>query len=440
MNELQIALSQEVLDEGPDYEKATFGLLEIKAQDQILTAATRAEDNGNRWVSGPYVSGYHLAEWLVWNWWRLRWEPPLPRGTASYDWNMSHRMPNIGEGYFWPNITIESDGLHCDLASRGSDPSDSPYFFYNGADLATIPANDFESAVDLFVACIMDRLRGEGIRGTNLQTLWDDLAFERKDPESARYRRIEAMLGFDPDEAKEEMIEGYIRDKDQLGENSLEELAAATFRHMVSALQIANDTKSLGYELNVADGIHVTGSIHEQWGLRPAWRVGVATATAVRQEAGFTDEPISDQKLAGLAGISESSLISRQCSNRLSWVMRQDATRSRAVFGSSWHTNRRFALARLIGDRLFGERGFTVEEPLTPATRSFSYRQKAQRAFAAELLSPWELVEGMLSNDYSKENQKKVAAHFVVSEMAISTSVVNRTGIGREELQRWMTT
>ena len=434
MNELQIDLTPEFLDEGPDYERGAFGLLEIKAGGQLLTAAIRVTDDERHWDSGPYVSGYHLAEWLVWNWWRLRWEPRSPSNRPSYDWDMSHCMPAIGEGYFWPNITISSDGFQCDLASERSNPSDSPFFYYIGAPAITVPATDFESAVDRFALLVLEQLGSNGVYNTNLQTLWEDLDSERTDPEVARFRRIEALMGFDPDEVGEECIEQWLKDKDALGENALDELAAATVQHMVSARQISDITKSFGFDVNIDDAFRLGHRIPMQWGQPAAWSIGVTAASAVRQQTGLADQPIDDQKLAELAGISATSLTSEQSTNRLSWVLRQRSNHYRAVFRSPWKTNRRFDLARLIGDRLFSENDFTAGEPLVPATRSYSYRQKAQRAFAAELLSPWEIVKAMLNNDYSQENQEQVADYFAVSQVTISTLVANHEGIGREYL------
>ena len=92
---------------------------------------------------------------------------------------------------------------------------------------------------------------------------------------------------------------------------------------------------------------------------------------------------------------------------------------------------RRFELARLLGDRLLGD----VADSLLPATRSTTYRQKAQRAFAAELLSPFAQVLGMLDGDFSAENQQEVAEHFKVSELTIRTQLVNHRILDRDELE-----
>lgn len=88
---------------------------------------------------------------------------------------------------------------------------------------------------------------------------------------------------------------------------------------------------------------------------------------------------------------------------------------------STWETGRRFELARLIGDRLFGG-----ARRLFPATQAYSYRQKAQRAFAAELLSPFDGVNEILGSDDSDEKQDDAAQHYQVSAMTIRTLLVNK--------------
>ena len=79
----------------------------------------------------------------------------------------------------------------------------------------------------------------------------------------------------------------------------------------------------------------------------------------------------------------------------LSFVLDRNAREARMVLRSRWQTGRRFDLARLIGDRVIVSGG-----ALHPATRTYTYRQKAQRSFAAELLSPFEAVDDMLAGDY----------------------------------------
>ena len=115
------------------------------------------------------------------------------------------------------------------------------------------------------------------------------------------------------------------------------------------------------------------------------------------------------------------------CSDELSFIIAGDGNRSRLALRPKWETGRRFDLARLIGDRLVDG-----VERLLPATRAHSYRQKAQRAFAAELLCPYDAVDDMLDIDISEERQTEVAEHFQVSPLAIRTLLVNKGRIARD--------
>ena len=90
-------------------------------------------------------------------------------------------------------------------------------------------------------------------------------------------------------------------------------------------------------------------------------------------------------------------------------------------------TGRRFALARVLGDRLINREG-----ALHAATHAYTYRQKAQRSFAAELLAPFEAVEDMLRGDYSDDRQQDVADHFQVSPMVVNTLLKNHSRIERD--------
>ena len=101
-------------------------------------------------------------------------------------------------------------------------------------------------------------------------------------------------------------------------------------------------------------------------------------------------------------------------------------------YGRRWETGRRFDLARLLADRLC--MNDLDDEPLHPATQSYTYRQKVQRAFAIELLAPIAAVDDFLDGDTSEEKQKDAAGHFNVSEQAMYSPCSSTIGrISREE-------
>ena len=428
-SELQIKLFPESLDEGPAYERAAFGQLVISAGDQLLTALVETDGDSHTYARGPYTSGYHLAEWLAWNWWRLRWEPrSSPLRPPAFEWDIAHRMSDVGEGYRWPNITFSCDGFQCELTSQRSHEAEASDFSYIGAQPVSIPAMEFERAVDDFVAFILCRLQDAGIPDTNLHAAWDDLADERTDPDRARSRRIEALLGFEPDQADDQQIEQCLRDSDILGSNALDEITTGAANNILSACQIKSVTSSAGFDMNTNDAIRLDCPPDMEWGQIAAWRVGVAAARSLRTKVGLPDLPIASPYLADMAGTSVDTIKENQCTNSMSWMLHQSDKQLRVALRQSRKTARRFDLARLIGDRLFSESTFIPSEALSPATRSYSYRQKAQRAFAAELLSPWEAVRSMLEDDHSQENQEQVADYFGVSPLTISTLLMNNEG------------
>ena len=86
----EITAGWEALDTGSDEERACFAAVGIRAHSIWLTEGHDAIVNRLR--QAPYLSAYDLAEWLAWNWWRLRWEP---RSMAE-GWDFSHRMASIG--------------------------------------------------------------------------------------------------------------------------------------------------------------------------------------------------------------------------------------------------------------------------------------------------------------------------------------------------------
>ena len=433
MSELQISVLPTAGD-GPDYEKATFGLLEIAADGKALTHGFRTDADGRSYARGPYVPGYYLAEWLAWNWWRLRWEPRPQQRPYPLQWRLAHQLAAVGEGYLWPNITIASDGFRCRLTAMEAQERNARPFEYLGAPPVTVPATEFEQAVDDFICRILQFLADAGVSNTDLQKHWADLSDERSDAEFARFRRFEALLGFDPDEADEGYVESRLGDAGSIGRNALDELAIGAGSGLMSAQEIAAVTHNAGFDGDPANALQLPQPMAMLWGTTTAWQIGVAAASAVRSYAGSGYGPVNNRVLADWAGLSEEVFTSALRTDTMSWLYQTNPHQCRVVVRSPHPIGRRFDVARLLGDRLFNRNGLANGEFLMPATRSYSYRQQYQRAFAAELLSPWDAVQDMLGDDYSDENQEYAARYFDVSEMTISTHIANHTGVGREHL------
>ncbi len=424
---LTLKLVPHPLDRGAPEERATFGALEMRANGRCLTEGV-APHCSNELLPGPYVSGYHMAEWLMWNWWRLLWESP-PANEPSREWMFSHCLSSIGEGYVWPNIVISSDGFRAIAASTPTvDAAPGLYRYVGAPAFEVIAAEDMEAGIRHFAHSVLERLHAANLSDTNLHRLWRDVDQAGGDAQTARLRRFEARLGHDPDEADEAVVRVSFEAAKNLGANALEELAAdsgprgaATVPTMKTMADSANDS---GFDAQPQDAVklHQRGGI-PAWSTVAAWRVGVAAARALRKQEALNGEAIDNNRLSKLFGTTKTALEQgNKHTQRLSFML-TDGGRSRLALRSKWETGRRFDLARLLGDHLLA-----AGEPLLPATGAYTYRQKAQRAFAAELLCPYEAVVEFLGADRSEERCNEAAALFNVSPWTIGALLVNNEG------------
>ena len=288
---------------------------------------------------------------------------------------------------------------------------------------------------------ILSRLEDNGLRETNLHRLWSDLTTERESGELTRYRRLEALLGFDPDDADENAIGCRLDDAARLGEAALGELAAdATLDEdplgsMAWSREIFDVAGQRGFDVCPNDAIELfnTENIPPPGAVK-AWRLGQEVAREVRLQENLDGQRISNDRLAQFAGTVSAAISGTQrCSQNFSFALERQEMPARISLRSKRVTGRRFELARLVGDRLVSIQINQSCENLFPATRSYSYRQKMQRAFAAELLSPFAAVDEMAAGDYSEEKQNEIATHFKVSPMTIQTQLVNNGRLWLED-------
>lgn len=411
-------------------ERATIGRLKILANSYCATEGMDLHQNTPE--EGPLVAGYPLAEWLAWNWWRLRWEA-APAGRSpdhgpSDTWLMSHALGNVGSGYCWPDISLSSDGFLTQLTWRPWNDLSHATFRYFGPDrTAIMQASSFEQAVDEFISATLDRLREAGVPPENLEILWEELREERDNEQSTRFRRMEARIGADPDEREEDEITALLSRAEALGEAAFEEIAGDPIVQTRDNGKLLTDrciedfAAEVGFDTKPSDAVRLDEP-HPRtlWGTELAWKVGVEAARALRSQEGLGLEPVENARLCQLGAVAEEALQPISTSKAIACFMLDDVGNgAKAVFRSANATGRRFELARLIGDRVIVDDG-----RLFPATMTGSYRQKTQRAFAAELLCPWEAAEPMLEEAESEDDAiDDVASHFGVSPLLLHNRI-----------------
>ncbi|HMT13792.1 MAG TPA: hypothetical protein PKE19_03485 [Aestuariivirga sp.] len=425
---LTIRVAWEHLAKGLPEERATFAALGISFNNLSLT---EAEDGlANRLRQDVYLSGYRLGEWLAWNWWRLRWEPR----KDSLGWAMAHRMASIGGGYIWPNITIFSDGERVVLNAQPTSKKPSEPLRYIAQTAAIVSASEFESEVDLFLNQTIERLRSENIEKTNLDAICHELREERRDPELAKRRKLEALLGRDVDEANQADLDQLLADATRLGEDAVGELAAQNpedARPLTSG-DLASIAISHGFDFNPADAIQLESkaALALPSGVA-AWERGVAAAKALRKQLNIGAAPISNDRLSEMVGVSKKVISSATHSGEFPFTLESEPRKGKISIRSKYETGRRFALCRLLGDRI----AYTTTDKLRPATSAYTYRQKIQRAFAGEFLCPFKALQDMLHGDLSDDQFDEAADYFNVSNRTIRTLLVNNGLLERDNLE-----
>ena len=215
--QLDFSLEPESLRDGSAEERASFGRLSIIVNGRTMTEGVALDSNELQ--PGPYVSGYHLAEWFVRNWWRLAHEPSLaddPDDTTM-GWDFAHWMSTIGEGYVWPNIQLVSDGFQVSVVSfRSEDPYAKAFRYVGAGSSEQVSLECLQGAARTLIDDVLYMLDEAHTGNTELHRLWPALRADIDRPGVSVRRRIEAMLGFDPDEAGA----GTIRERVSDTENS----------------------------------------------------------------------------------------------------------------------------------------------------------------------------------------------------------------------------
>ncbi len=435
MADFQIKISPKSFSDGrieeSAEERATQGLIAVEAGGTCLSECF--DDPSRVRQDGPVVPTHHLAEWLLENWWRLRYEPQVSNPDANYWWQ-SHNFTGIGEGYLWPDITITSDGRLTVIRSVPSVVTHTSHFGYFGSPRPVIlPWSSVERGIDGFVENVMELLSTKGLRNTNLDVLWADISAERENIALGRLRRFEALLGAYPDEFPEKELRIRLADSAALGDEAVDELAAAASGRGVDSMLTAEDIRDMsnghGAEMRISDALALNDRLSTDCSQdKSAAEVGVSAAREVRIQAQLGDEKMDDRRLAEIAGVSVRDIDKWTRDQPISFTLSNGGDNTRMVLRGAYHENRRFNLARLVGDRMMWK-----ESLMRPSTDAKTYRQKAQRAFASELLAPIDAVVDRMNEDYSDEKIEDVARQFGVSNMVIDRSLKNNRVVDRDD-------
>ncbi len=345
----------------------------------------------------------------------------------------------MGYGYVWPDLSFSSDCQTIRVKAEPTAKRAAEPIRYLNRFVRAVAIADFEQGAADFIAGTLARLSDVGKGSSDLAELWTEIGEERRNPELARWRILEAIMGYDPDEAPEGLVDGLQEQAKRYGDGAMRELAAAvkdeTLANLEGLWAAARDGGATAAVPNCAairEGIitFVDAAV-------PPWQRSAQAAQRAREVWGL-EVPIATDRLAELFQVSPKQLVEprHRVHTALAAGFRDDDQPDlfRIGWNSNHPTSRRFTLARLVGDHI----ATPEQESLLPGTRAGTSRQKFQRAFAQELLCPLaDLKEFIAPGIPDDEDIAAAAEHFSVSPFTVQNILVNKRVVDREVYEGW---
>lgn len=416
----------------PAAEERDSAQMNIRVGDHVLTQLADVRTNALR----DYLraSAVTLALWFADNWWRLRWESLPDNRRPSADWRLRHELTSAPGGTTWPPLMIYGTGARVVLSPIfGANLSSGPVRYLDLNVVHALDGRNYEAGLDVFFEDVLNKC-AKAQDGGALGLLIAELRDERGDPEQSAWRRLEARLGYDADDAPPELIESLAELENDLGEGAIEEAATAAPGRKASLILNkaieASQASSIELDLSIAEEVPL--DILTPGGI--PWRLGEEAARALRMRVGLPAGPLPNADLAQLLTASWSILKTAPATaQRLPYAARlhtNDRT-SRAALQTKAAIDRRFELARIIGDEVWAR-----QDRFGVIGRAKTERQKFQRAFAQSLLCPFSDLRRHVDIASPTEEQISHAARvFEVRPSVIQTLLVNKGVLPRETLE-----
>ncbi|MEW6072581.1 MAG: hypothetical protein AB1726_08320 [Planctomycetota bacterium] len=407
-------------------EAATYGTLGIRLG---AVSITEVHDDAARTTRKVIrVSAYPLALWLASGWWRLRWEGP----RRDTDWMLSHQLAGAGGGYVWPHVTFVSDGelIHVEVQRRARTEWE-PVSYLNDM-RTTVSASHFEAEVGAFIDTVLARLAEIGHQNTALSKLWSTVQSERRDMRVAASRRLEALLGFDAEEAPAELLSAYARGAETFGAEAVAEFAATAANGTVPDWEALSKALDDGVAVRIRE-FQDSRSMASRAvrNLSYPWQRGEAAARAVREVIATPGGPLTNEMMRDWMGADPAKEGTTFAAAAVARREQPDAPDLTICYRSKHQDGRRFEIARLLGDHLIAA---SPQDSLLPATRAKTARQSLQRAFAAELLLRWKDLAERVGDDPDDEVTETTAREFGVSPLVVRTRLVAKSRLSVDAL------
>jgi hypothetical protein len=428
MSSIEFRIDDWIQAEDPDPRRAATSAEFVILVDDI--PITRLFDTWSRTVTDrARLPLYPLAEWLAGNWWRLHAEAPYEGGgPPPAQWRLSHDLPAIGGGLIWPRVRFASDDWTIQISARAIRNAPwEPIRHLNDLSARGIEVKDFDHVVDDVIGTVLRRLKDLNVAAEPLATIWADVLAEREDPEVSEWRRWEARLGYDPDEAPERLMKQVAELFGRAGKSATSEIAPLLSANTSAILSQINALAGAPGLEAALPSRKADGCLSEN--VTP-WDFARDMARNVRAEIGQTSGPLTDRTLEQLLGVPKDSLDLQVPPNRLIGLGVRSSDEGKAIlhFRKRNAHGVRFEAARFVAESISAP----AEDSLLPLNDRETARQKIQRAFAAELLAPIDEISEQIGDSSTSEHFEDLADRYGVSPLAIRSHLANHGVLSHE--------
>jgi hypothetical protein len=379
---------------------------------------------------------------------------------------MAHELSSIGGGYAWPRLSIWGEDGRIGLLSRSDPTGVVGPVRYLSDDLVFVQASEFDLECDEFLQNALDAYTPDIADRVALREQVRMLRHEREDPRFAAWRRTEARLGFDPDDAPDRTIEALERLAERYGSANVDEAATAmpgaeSADVLEREIEVARASRIVcefsdalaallsvpGYVLDTAQGREPATAVDDaapasgspieyvRAQLDRPWQLAEQAAEVLHVAIGRGKGPLRNKALAELLGTSADTFREHSTSSEsgLPYGLRltnENGMRNQIALRSRWPHDRRFEAVRALGDAIWARDG-----KIGPLASSKTARQKFQRAFAQSLLCPYHDLVAYIGTTQPTEGDIAAAArNFHVSEKVVRTVLVNKHVLDRGSL------
>jgi hypothetical protein len=415
-------------------ERQTWCALRIRVAGRFISRIWDKKLESER--TTLYVPAFPIAEWLIQNWWSLLnelcpWEivPKSVVDGRQLSWSKRHCLRAADSALLLPRLYLFSDGQSL-RAEWQADPSDSlpnmPGEFVTGG-AEQLDSIATEESFSQFISGVLGRVAGlDDERTAELSDQWR--AIQNADDEEREFCTIAGRMGLDPYH-RNEMTDALALFLDESNAGSQEPLL---LRDLTEVAQpdtikqqwswIGGATRDLGLGPRTVEPPFELPSRR----LSPP-EFGYRLAHDVRAAVDRESEPLKSVEEAaeplfhGGFRVEDRNHIPGQGILAVVGQSRSGDVVAAGPVAGQHPNSQRFLVARSLYHALVTS---GVSQRLV--TRSYSWDQKASRAFAAELLAPQRaLVNRLGATSADLETIESLGREFGASAILIEKQLVN---------------